>query len=690
MYWPRMRASFCMGRHKGNLLSIAEQESDNNLFAEFLDDYFAESEEHLTVLRRGLLALERFVNQPQIERPLLDELFRSFHSLKGISGMVGVREAEQLAHEMESYLRALRQNQVTLSEEGMDGLIAGTKTLEQVISARRGQNPPPDIARVIAQLESLSPNGAPASQLNSSQLNSSQLNASPLPAPARADDSDAKLWRFEFIPTPELAERGINVNTVRARLQEWGELRNGVPRVMPGGGIAFEFLVESRADQSTFVGLSDNGLTCELYREHALTTSEPAKTDNPNTKIESDAPAIAPSNIVRVSLGRLDDLMRMVGELVISRARLEDNLKKAEPAMPASEWRALQETNLMIERQLRDLREGVMRVRMVAVGEIFERMRFVVNDLSREYKKKVRLELSGQETEIDKLLIERMMDPLLHLVRNAISHALEPMADREAMGKPPEGTIWLRAFTAAEMVVIEVEDDGRGIERERVAERARKMGLIADDARLDDAALLDLICSPGFSTRDEADRASGRGVGMAVVKNTVLGLGGVLALDSEVGRGTRFTIQLPVTLAIADALIVSAGGHKFAVPQSSVREVMEIDPASVKAFENNEVIHYRGGVLPIVRLARLFELDEKYERAFHAFVIGSGLNAVGIAVDRILGQREIVVRAINDPLIQVAGIAGATELGDGRVVLILDAAALVKQSVFARNRMIDD
>jgi two-component system chemotaxis sensor kinase CheA len=690
MCLPRTRANCYKGRHEGNVLSIAEQESDNNLFAEFLNDYFAESEEHLTILRRGLLALERFVNRPQIERPLLDELFRSFHSLKGISGMVGVREAEQLAHEMESYLRALRQDQVTLSEAGMDGLIAGTKALEQVISARRAETPPPEIAHVIAQLEALSLDAAP---LNGTSLNdapASQPYTSPLPVAARADESEAKLWRFEFIPTPELAERGINVNTVRARLQELGELRNSAPQVMPGGSIAFEFLVESRADQTTFVALSDNGLTWELYSEQALTTSEPVKTHNANTKIESAAPAIAPSNIVRVSLGRLDDLMRMVGELVISRARLEDNLKKAETAMPASEWRALQETNLMIERQLRDLREGVMRVRMVAVGEIFERMRFVVNDLSREYKKKVRLELSGQETEIDKLLIERMMDPLLHLVRNAISHALEPMADREAMGKPPEGTIWLRAFTAAEMVVIEVEDDGRGIDRERVAQRARKIGLIADDASLDDAALLDLICSPGFSTRDEADRASGRGVGMAVVKNTVLGLGGVLALDSEAGRGTRFTVQLPITLAIADALIVSAGGHKFAVPQSSVREVMEIDPASVKAFENNEIIQYRGGVLPIVRLARLFELDDKYERVFHAFVIGSGLNAVGIAVDRILGQREIVVRAINDPLIQVAGVAGATELGDGRVVLILDAAALVKESVSARNGIFVD
>jgi two-component system, chemotaxis family, sensor kinase CheA len=670
-------------------LSIAEQESNDSFFAEFLDDYFAESEEHLTILRRDLLALERFVGKPQIERPLLDEIFRSFHSLKGISGMVGVREAEQLAHEMESYLRALRQDQATLTEEGMDGLIAGTKMLEQVISAKREQNPPPDIAPVMAQIELTIPGDAPVTQSDSSPVDgpapSDDSKTSGEAQVSCADESGARTWRFEFIPSPELSVRGVNVNTVRARLQELGELRNGAPRVMPGGGIAFEFIVASRADESMFVALGEDGLTFQLHQEPSLATPESKEAGDFRTEMAKAAPAIAPSNIVRVGLGRLDEMMRMVGELVISRARLEDNIKNAEPVMPASQWRTLQETNLMIERQLRDLREGVMRVRMVPVGEIFERMRFVVRDLSREYHKKVRLELSGQETEIDKLLIERMMDPLLHLVRNAISHGLEPTTEREAIGKPAEGAIALRAFTAAETVVIEVEDDGRGIDRGRVAERASKMGLIADDAKLDTAALLDLICSPGFSTRDEADRASGRGIGMAVVKDTVLGLGGAFTLDSEVGRGTRFTIQLPVTLAIADALIVSAGGQKFAVPQSSVREVMEIEPASVKSFENNEVIPFRGGVLPIVRLARLFELDEKYERAFHAFVIGTGLNAVGIAVDRILGQREIVVRAINDPLIQVAGIAGATELGDGRVVLILDAAALVKQPAPARR-----
>lgn len=650
-------------------MSIAEHTSDDDFFAEFLDDYFAESEEHMTALRRDLLTLERFVNKPRIDRTLTDELFRSFHSLKGISGMVGLREAERLSHEMESYLRALREDHATLSEEGLEALIAGTKMLEQVISARRESQSPPDIASVIAQLEAITRGDEVADSARSQRADA---------ADDEQIESDAKLWRFEFIPTAALAERGISVNTVRARLQQMGALKNGAPRVMQGGGIAFEFIVESHADESLFAALCEDGLTYASLKERALTPPESTEAKPPATTTQKIAPVIAPSNIVRVSLNRLDDLMRMVGELVISRARLEDNLKSAESDMPALSWRALQETNSMMERQLRDLREGVMRVRMVPIGEIFERMRFVVRDLAREYRKNARLELSGQDTEIDKLLIERMMDPLLHLVRNAFSHGLESASERALQGKPVEGVIRLRAFTAAEMVVVEVEDDGRGIDRERIIEQAHLTGLITDGARIDDETLLDLICSPGFSTREEADMASGRGIGMSVVKNTVLGLGGTFTLDSELGRGTRFTIQLPITLAIADALIVIAGGQKFALPQSAVREVMEVEPHSIKTFENNEIIHYRGGVLPIVRLARLFGLDERFERVFHAFVVGQGLSATGIAVDRILGQREIVVRAINDPLIQVPGIAGATELGDGRVVLILDVAALVK------------
>jgi two-component system chemotaxis sensor kinase CheA len=672
-------------------VSIAESDSNNEFFAEFLDDYFAECDEHLTAVRRNLLALEGFIERPRVDRLLLDELFRSFHSLKGISGMVGVREAEQLAHEMESYLRALRDDQLTLSERGMDALMAGTKMLEQVVAERRAQIPASHIAPVMAELSAVLVDApAPASTADKSAPAADSSLLRSLGAQERAQLQSAlgnglRIWRFEFSPTRELAERGINVNSIRARLQSLGELIHAAPRVMAGGGIAFDFLVATDAEEPAFTGWRDDGVSYSLLESPLEVAPTAPDIREHGEDVVPSAVSLVPSNVVRVDLGRLDDLMRVVGELVISRSRLDEGLKNFETTMPAQGWRKLQETNLSIERQIRELREGIMRVRLVPVGEIFERMQFVVRDLAREYDKKVRLEVNGQQTEIDKLLVERMMDPILHIVRNAISHGLEPAAERQALGKPPEGTIALRAFAVAETVVIEIEDDGAGIDRDRVIARARLAGLIESDAAVDDATLLELICAPGFSTREEADRASGRGVGMAVVKNTIAGLGGLLEMETEKGRGTHFTIRLPLTLAIADAFIITAGGQRFAVPQSSVREVIEIDTAAIKAFENNEIISYRGGILALVRLARLFQLDERAARSFQAIIIGTGASSVGIVVERILGQREIVVRAIKDPLIQVPGITGATELGDGRIVLILDAAALVRAASGATN-----
>ncbi len=681
-----------MASQQDERVSIAEPEANNEFFAEFLDDYFAECDEHLTAVRRGLLTLESFIGQAHLDRALLDELFRSFHSLKGISAMVGVRPAEQLAHHMESYLRGLRDEQLLLTAAGLEGLISGTNLLEQVVAARRDQLPAPDIAPLMLQLDALTagqPDPAPAPAAEAPPTVAVPLTTSAASG-GLAAAGGKKIWRFEFTPSPTLAERGINVNTVRARLQEVGELTRAAPRVLSAGGIAFEFLVVTSLDESAFTGWHNDGLafvpaeSIEPAQAATPTTASPAAANPPSAP--TVAGSVAPPSIVRVSLGRLDELMRLVGEMVISRSRLDDQLKQTEPRMEPAEWRPLQETNLAIERQLRDLREAVLRVRMVPIGEIFERMQFVVRDLARESHKQIKLELSGQETEIDKLVVERMMDPLLHLVRNAVSHGLESPAERQAAGKPVEGKIKLSAFTSGEVVVIEIEDDGRGIDRERVGARARGLEMINDADVLDDATLLDVICSPGFSTREEADRAAGRGVGMAVVRNIVHGLGGAFMLDSTQGRGTRFTIQLPVTLAIADALIVAVGGQRFAIPQSAVREVLEIEPLKLKTFESNEVMPYRGGVMPIIRLARLFGLTEQYGRAFHAFVIGSGSSTTAIAVDRILGQREIVVRAINDPLIQVRGIAGATELGDGRVVLILDANSLAGKKAMGRDK----
>lgn len=658
-------------------MSTAKAEEANNEFiVEFLEDYFAECDEHLTIVRRNLLALERFVDKPRVDRGVLDELFRSFHSLKGLSGMVGLGEAEQLAHETESYLRALRDDEAVLGMEGLDALVAGTKMLEQVIGQRRSRAKISDISSIRTRLAGVvSKHPRVPATAGEHPIDLAFLSESEIAKILAAAGRGHRIWSFEFVPSAALAGRGVNVNTLRARLQETGELIHAAPRVLESGGIAFEFLMASAADESVFATWREDGITFSPL--DASSYARASEIEAGDTQ-EVFQPSAAPSSFVRVDLARIDDLMRMVGEMVISRSHLDENLKRLENNLPAPEWRPLQDTNLRMERQLRDLREGVMRVRMVPIGEVFERMRFVVRDLARENHKNVKLEISGQHTEIDKLLVERMMDPILHLVRNAVSHGLESIAERAAKGKPAEGKLSLRAFTAGEMVVIEIEDDGKGIDKSDVATRARALGLIDAQATLETSTLLQLICEPGLSTRDEADRASGRGIGMAVVNNTVLGLGGSFELDTEVGRGTRFTIHLPLTLAIADALIVSVGGERFAITQSSVAEVMEVESSEVKTFENNEIIPHRGGVLSLMRLARLFNLQERAGHSFQVFVIGKGTSAVGIGVDRILGQREIVVRAINDPLIQVPGITGATELGDGRIVLIVDAAGLTR------------
>jgi two-component system chemotaxis sensor kinase CheA len=630
--------------------------SDETFAAGFMDDYFAECDEHLATIRRLLLELGGAGAGPA-SRAAVDELFRSFHSLKGISGMVGLRDAESLAHHLESFLRSLRDGGHALTEHGLDALVAAVDALEYVIAARRDERPAPPIDGVVERLERASTTAAPAEA----------LAAGAPPAPH---------WRITFAPSPALLARGVNVDTVRARLREAGVILDAAPRIQ-GSSIAFEFTFAGALDESTIA----------LWREDGLSVEPAPAPDGPTLLPTADGGSpVGPSHVVRVDLTRLDDLMRMIGELVITRARLDAALGRAERHVPASEWRAVQENAQLLERQLRDLREGVMRVRLVRVGEILRRVPFVVRDLTRDSGKRARLDLRGQDTEIDKFVIERMMDPVLHLVRNAISHAIESVDERIAAGKPPEGTLTLAASSIGDAVVLEIADDGRGIDEDAVVARARAMGLEVPDPPLDRGRLLELICAPGFSTRTDSDRASGRGVGMAVVKTTVEDLNGRMSLQTTRGEGTRFVIELPLTLAIIDALIAHVGDRTFAVPQAVVREVVELDPAALRRLERNEVAPFRGGTLPVLRLSDVFAVAARPGRALHAFVIGAGADAVAVAVDRISSQREIVVRSLDDALIRVPGVAGATDLGDGRAVLILDLPALARQRAASPGR----
>ncbi len=315
-------------------------------------------------------------------------------------------------------------------------------------------------------------------------------------------------------------------------------------------------------------------------------------------------------------------------------------------------------------------------------------MPFVVRDLVRQTGKEVRLKVEGQDTAMDKYLIERLKDPLLHLVRNAFSHGVETTAERVSAGKPAEATIELSAAAAGNSILIRVRDDGRGIDPAAIVQRAKKLGLEVPE-RIDDAAILKILCASGFSTREDADRASGRGIGMAVVQTTVRELGGSLTMASERGRGTTFTLRLPLTLAILETLIVRAAGQTCAVPQNFVREIVPAKEELIETVDGIEVLPYRNGVLPITRLAGIFKLDPGAGGKMCVLVIESDQGSAGLLVETVLGQREVVVRALADPLIQIAGLAGAAELGDGKPILILDCAALTRGSIRPPERALE-
>jgi two-component system chemotaxis sensor kinase CheA len=627
-------------------------ERDPQLESSFMDDYFAEADEHVLAVRRCLLALEGSLG-PDVPPPVLEELFRSFHSLKGISAMVELHEAEALAHAMESCLRAIRQGEVELDARKFETLVSGAKALDGVILARRSGSAIPSVDSTVAALQ----------EFASARRSTSAVTAA----------STAHLWKVRFVPTSELVQRGVKIDTIRPRLLQIGNIISVAPRVQPGGGISFEFEIQSD-DEASLAALAGDGVTYEPVSQEVPAPSLDGHAASPGRAWE--VAAGGPSNFVRVDLARLDDLMRLAGDLVVTRSRFDDTLRRVERHVPAREFRSLQEHDGAMGRQLRDLRDAIMRVRLVPVGEVFRRMPFVVRDLSRDEGKRVRLDLVGQGTEIDKFLIERMMDPVLHLVRNAVGHGIEAPDRRTAAGKPAEGTIRLSASTAGQSIIVQVADDGAGIDVDTVAQRARDKGMHVGDGPLDAQVLLDIICGSGFSTRDEADRVSGRGVGMAVVRETIQELGGTLGVETERGAGTTFTITLPLTLAITDAMIAHVGSHTFAVPQSAVIEVIEVDAADLRSIERSELLTHRGRALPMVRLERLFKIEGAKRPRLHAIVVGTGLSAMGLLVDRIVGRREIVVKTITDPLIRVDGVSGATELGDGRLVLILDIPAL--------------
>lgn len=638
---------------------------------QLLDDFFAEADEHLLRIRVELERLESSVGKSQPDRAVVKELFGQFHSLKGICALIGLGPAEAVAHSSEDCLRLMRDGQFLLSDDGLDVLIRAARKLEQIVAAFGSHKPIPEHESVLALIAEQCRSAATAEIMPKPAIETSPTDLTELVAKANRDGK--LLWVYRFTPTPELHSAGTNVNSIREELSSVGEILKATPQVGGEQALSFEFIVATREPPGDQTAWQAKGVTVAAYDIASLAL--PDSLVIRASEGSDQNPFLAPSHIVRVDLKQLDELMRITAELVIHRFRLETQLAKVNGQAGRVDLSGVQEVSGGLARSLKELRNAIMRVRLVPVAEIFARMPFVVRDLATSTKKKAKLRLEGQDTAIDKFVIERLKDPLLHLVRNAFSHGVESAEERVAVGKPEEATIELSARTVGDSVIIRIRDDGRGIPQERIIERARNFG-IPIASTVDDQAILQIICTPGFSTREDTDRASGRGVGMTVVQGAIRELGGNLTLETQEGRGTQFTIRLPLTLAIADTLIVAAAGQKCAIPQSFVREIVHADEADVQMANGIEVIRYQDGILPILRLAKIFQLASQPKTRSCVLVVHSERGSVGLLTEQVLGQREVVVSALRDPLIQVPGIAGATELGDGKPVLILDAAML--------------
>ncbi|HRE83441.1 MAG TPA: chemotaxis protein CheA [Opitutaceae bacterium] len=643
-------------------------EGDSNaLDPTFLEDFYSESDDHLTQIRSQLSSLiaTTGVSLEQAQGAW-EVILRNLHSLKGIIAIVGLRDAEQLAHTAEDCVRPWARRKSAAPPEALSLLDATAQRLEQVISNHRQGHPLPSSDDLQQKLLVLK--GENDAQTSAPPLTSTDTTMSPL-------KEQPTSWRIVYRPTAEGDARGLNLGSVKARLLQLGKLLRTTPSVEKGGGLRFEFiLAASELSPEQFSLWKNDGLE--------FSPVEPTDTSGGNMGQYSNAEAtaadegtsnlhITPSHLVRVDLGRLDELMRITGELVIQRSKLDDALEQTD----FSTKNRFQEINTRLGKSLRDLREALTRVRMVPIAEIFTRLPFVVRDLSAAMKKRVHLQIEGQQTEIDKHLVERLKEPLLHLIRNALSHGIELPAERERAGKPAEASLVIRATQAGPNIVIEFSDDGRGVDRERVIARAHSLGIPINEP-VDDQHLLDLLCVSGLSTRAEADLVSGKGVGMAVVRDSIRGIGGALRLTTRSGQGTQFSLFMPVMLSITEAIILSVGQQQYAVPRSYVREIIQHPSDGLRQVNGTMLLPYRGDLIPLISLRKYFRQPPLPQRELTALIIITEKGLAAIHVDRVHGQREIVVRSLRDPLVRVKGIGGATELGDGKPLLILDVAEL--------------
>jgi two-component system chemotaxis sensor kinase CheA len=649
-----------------------------------IQEFLAEAEDILESANTALLSLEEGQPAGRVDADTVNGLFRSLHSFKGLAGMFGLTTLADLSHKLEFLLDEVRLGKVGLSRETLDALTDTVGQLGRLVQQTGKGRPLEDIAgsleRIDRVLAAKTSAGSEQSFLSRITLDSGVLQVLTEYEEHRLVENIRERKNLFLIRVSfSFSEFESGIRTLTEALKQHSEIICTLPTAGAGGdGIGFTIMVGTAETQETL----------------AASANLPVASFEPVPRSDESCPPEAQpqlgtlkavSNTVRVDIHKLDSLMSTVGEL---------HIIKGEIGRIAAELRGLQgftgvAVNLIkahknLERRLNEIQEGILDVRMVPIGQIFTRLAQVVRKYTRDAGKEIDLEIRGEETELDKLMVEDLADPLMHLIRNAIDHGIDRPDVRRAQGKPARGLIRLTAFPKGNHVVITVEDDGGGIDPLRILAKAREKGLVEDelDAERDRKEVLDLIFLPGFTTSETVTEISGRGVGMDVVKRNMSRLSGMIDIETEVGEGTSFILTLPITLAIIKALIIEASGRRFAVPLGSVLEILRVRPERIETIETREVMAIRDETIPLLRLADAFALPQaEQQETLFVVLVGLAERRLGLVVDRLRGQQEIVIKPLGSRLADTPGIAGATELGDKVVVLVLDVESLIEGSM---------
>ncbi|MET4573108.1 two-component system chemotaxis sensor kinase CheA [Stenotrophomonas rhizophila] len=640
--------------------------------------FFEESREGLDAMEAGLLALESGQQDPEI----INSVFRAAHSIKGGAGTFGFDAIAALTHVLETLLDELRAGKRALEAAAVDAMLSSVDVLRALLrEAEHGQPADPQaVAAVKARLEAVLSGQAPSAAA---------------PVAAKVDDTP-EAWQIGFVPAPSLFMSGNDPLRIIRELEHLGSLQVAARlERLPGfdqldpleAHLAWDLGLVGKVPRSkiedTFAWVVDD---CELDIRPAappsLATSAPAAAAPAATVAAPAAPAAAAAQAatseaetsIRVAVEKVDALINLVGELVITQAMLKQVSHALDPVHAEQLFAGLD----LLERNTRDLQEAVIGVRMLPVDAVFRRFPRLVRDLSSRLGKHVRLRTIGEGTELDKGLIEKIADPLVHLVRNSIDHGLEMPDIRRDAGKDETGTITLAASHQGGHIVIEVSDDGRGLNRDKILAKALERGLAVPDNPTD-AQVWDLIFQPGFSTADAVTDLSGRGVGMDVVRRNIQALGGEVQLESRAGNGTRVLIRLPLTLAILDGMTVAVAGETVILPLAYVLEALQPQPEDVRSMAGEgRVLRVRGEYLPILSLSEYYGFGRRTTDDSLVVVVEGDGQKIALEVDELVGQQQVVVKNIENNYRRISGVSGATILGDGRVALIVDIGGLVR------------